>query len=881
MSLLLLLLTPGATPGANVAAADFKGVQGQLAVLQSQWRGAVWNGAVHAPAPPADAVPTPRLAAAPQHFDLTVQGRIFRVNVAALEPPPLRRALFAGPQQADLTLPGAVHGQPPPTAVLAAHPPARVTGAPQAVDLTVQGKVFRSGFPDTPAGPSVFQFGTHELAVRDGQFRGWVRGQTPPSTAPESAIVRPIAGGPQQVDLTVQGRVRMAIRAAQIPPPLRPALFAGPQPLDLTTQGFVRAGLPVQAPGLRGAFLARPQAYDLTVQGRRWGPQPPAAAIQDPAPVSFVRGGPQQADLTLQGRLFRQPPPSTDPTTFARLDFKAAQGQLTVLDGQFRGMRWSGPVHFPVPAVVAPPQRPWASRNQESPEQRPSRVWAQVPPNTDPATLGAIIKIDYAAKQGQLQVMDSQFRGAMWRAAVHLPQFVAPGSPRGARRDLYASPQLAFYDRNPTRVYGPTPPSTAPVPPPNRPSVFQRPQDFPAQRGSRVYGPMPPDPINDEPVSGAEYQFGSHALTVLDGQWRGKVWGQVPPSFDPPPPLRAFQLALPQVLPEQPMPRVRGPMPPTAARNPPPLRGAAIAMPQASPEQQPGRVWGAPPPPPPVPVILPRTFVSRIPQSPEQTYSRITGSWAQVLPIVLVQDPFPAASYQFGTHQTYVHSLQTGGLVWKPFQDPPFLIWKMLAARDELENVQGGIWARAATIPSTPPQPSTRSLVFGLANQSPELRPSWVRGAPPPTAERPPSRPWRGAPQESPEQPPSFIRGLPPPDVDRVAPPEGVFRFLMPQEGYQWNPSRIRAVWIPPPPLGFNPGPALAAGMRQEAGQQQVQPRLERLSAEFMPTPPTPSPYIGTHRWVIPITPRYTVAVLDRYSVQVFARYALRVLSRR
>jgi hypothetical protein len=845
MSLLLALLTPGA----NVAAADFKGVQGQLAVLQSQWRGAVWNGAVHAPAPPADAVPTPRLAAAPQHFDLTVQGRIFRVNVAALEPPPLRRALFAGPQQADLTLPGAVHGQVPPSvAPVEPAQPRTFVIPPQQLDQTLQGRIFR---------------------------------QPPPSTAPESAIVRPIAGGPQQVDLTVQGRVRMALSAALIRPPNRPELFASPQHVDLTLQGRVQASWAVQAPGLRAAFLARPQLLDETLQGAVWGPQPPTAAINPPEPRGFLLTIPQQVDLTIQGRLFRRPPPSVDPTRHANLDFKAAQGQLAAIESQYRGAVRAGPVHFPVPPAQNPPQRPWASRNQENPEQRPSRVWAQVPPNTDPATLGAIIKIDYAAKQGQLQVMDSQFRGAMWRAAVHLPQFVAPGSPRGARRDLYASPQLAFYDRNPTRVYGPMPPSTAPVPPPNRPSVFQRPQDFPAQRGSRVYGPMPPDPINDEPVSGAEYQFGSHALTVLDSQWRGKVWGQVPPSFDPPPPLRAFQLALPQVLPEQPMPVVRGPMPPTAPRDPPPLRGTRVGLPQASPEQPPSWIHGMPPPPPPVPVITPRMFVSRIPQSPEQTYSRITGSWAQVLPIVLVQDPFPAASYQFGTHQTYVHSLQTGGRVWKPFQDPPFLIWKMLAARDELENVQGGIWARAATIPSTPPQPSTRLWVTGLELQSPEQPPSWVRGVPPPDAERPPSRPWRGAPQESPEQPPSFIRGLPPPDVDRIAPPEGVFRFLMPQEGYQWNPSRIRAVWIPPPPLGFNPGPALAAGMRQEAGQQQVQPRLERLSAEFMPTPPTPSPYIGTYRWVIPITPRYTVAVLDRYSVQVFARYALRILSRR
>lgn len=874
---------------ANVAAADFKGSQGQLAALESQWRGAVWSGgaAVHAAPPPPATAPAERVAAVPQHFDLTVQGRIFRVNVAALQPPPLGPALFAGPQLADLTVQGMVHGQPPRTVE---PPPLRraLTAAPQQLDGSLQAQVFRAPpaeviEPDVPATAATFHLGTHELAVRDGQFRGWVRGQTPPTAVVlDPPPIRPFRGAPQAADLTVQGRVRMALSAALIRPPNRPELFASPQHVDLTLQGRVQASWPVQAPGLRAAFLARPQLLDETQQGAVWGPQPPTAVVQDPAPVAFLRGAPQQLDGTVQGRFRRQPPPNTPAGTHAASDFKGAQGQLAAIESQFRGAVRAGPVHFPVPVAQNPPQRPWASRNQENPEQRPSRVWAQVPPSADPATFGAIVKIDYAAKQGQLQVMDSQFRGALWRSAVHLPQFVAPGSPRGARRDLFASPQLTFYDRNPSRVIGQFPPSTAPTPPPLRPALVRVPQEMPAlQRGSHVYGPVPPDPSDDKPQTAAEFRFGVHAKAILDSQFRGRIWGALPPSIDPPPPQHAFQLALPQVLPEQPKSSRWGPQPPDAPRNPPPLRPTFVGLPQQSPEQPPSWIHGVPPPPPPVPVITPRAFVSRNPQSPEQTFSRISGAWAQVLPVVLVEPPTNAAEFRFGTHAAYIHSLQTGGRIWRPIIDPPFLNWNVLAARDELENIQGAVWARSAVTPSVPPQISAKWAPVALGQELPPILPSWVRAGIIPTAEAPPLRPLRVAPQESPEQQPSFVRGPMPPDVERVAPPEGVFRFAQAQEGRQWNPSRIRAVWIPPPPLGFNPGPILTAGYRQEGDQQVIQPRLERLSAEFMPVPPTPSPYVGAIRYCVSVTPVRTVRVVQRFSTLPLERYSILILSRR
>lgn len=226
-----------------------------------------------------------------------------------------------------------------------------------------------------------YQFGTHAAAIYESQFKGAIWGPAaggapPPKSlgafvkAPEQAYTnapswvlasvlgatpQPIAlivGGPQSVDLTLQGDLVEPL----VSPQGRPLTQFSVAPQADTTQPpalvFAAALVPVVAPPVPARLaLAAPQTVDLTLAASIFSPQ---AGIQGRTPPTIV-ASPQAIDLTVQGWI--ETPQLTQQGRVPTLTIGGPQSDPSQIAAQFFGVQPAAVVaSYAVRSVSAAPQ---------------------------------------------------------------------------------------------------------------------------------------------------------------------------------------------------------------------------------------------------------------------------------------------------------------------------------------------------------------------------------------------------------------------------------------------------------------------------------------------------------------------------------------------
>lgn len=194
---------------------------------------------------------------------------------------------------------------------------------------------------------SEYRWGTHELATREGQFKGTVWRSSPGTQG--SSLQRPaIFAAPQLLDLTQQGSLFHSAQGIQ-GPSLRKIIQGAPQLLDMTLQAtFVPSARTPQIipnPVIKSFFAA--PAYDLTQQGSIY-PTVPAASGWI---LTMITAGPQILDMTPASQAFRPSLPTVaQPPIAAKQIYSAPQ----LIDLTQQGWIETPPtqLHGPVPPLT-------------------------------------------------------------------------------------------------------------------------------------------------------------------------------------------------------------------------------------------------------------------------------------------------------------------------------------------------------------------------------------------------------------------------------------------------------------------------------------------------------------------------------------------------
>ena len=180
---------------------------------------------------------------------------------------PVRPIVSAPAQTPDQVQPQLTKSQP--ASVVVATALKQLYAAPQADTSQVQGQIFGIPVvPPVPTGSDQYEFGTHATTIANSQFPGavWASVRTPSVVVANTP--RTLFGAPQSDPTQIQ-----------------PSVWG---PVALTAQGY----LILVADGT-------PQQVDLTIQGWVRGTSGP---IQGKVPP-LVQGAPQQADLSLKAVL--------------------------------------------------------------------------------------------------------------------------------------------------------------------------------------------------------------------------------------------------------------------------------------------------------------------------------------------------------------------------------------------------------------------------------------------------------------------------------------------------------------------------------------------------------------------------------------------------